>query len=70
MLKVKWAVLQLYSRLEQVYKQYHTWQGVLDIEIYPEPKLTPSDPYEKAEDKMLSETFAKVRQFYFNEFIN
>ena len=39
-------------------------------EIYPEPKLTPSDPYEKAEDKMLSETFAKVRQFYFNELIN
>ena len=39
-------------------------------EIYPEPKLTPSDPYEKAEDKMLSETFAKVRQFYFNKLIN
>ena len=39
-------------------------------EMYPEPKLTPSDPYEKAEDKMLSETFAKVRQFNFNELIN
>lgn len=34
-------------------------------EMYPEPKLTPSDPFKKAEDKMLSETFSKVIALYY-----
>ena len=29
-------------------------------EVYPEPRLVPTDPLQKAKDKMLIETFGKV----------